>query len=82
MALATGTVARQVLRALGLRLKNYVLGHGRNKHVPPNGLMLYDSYHCDRYNTQTTRLNEAMFHVVFSAITGYLNSLDPERIRS
>jgi len=76
--LALGTVAHQaVLRALGLRAKDYVFGHGA-QHVTPNGLMLYDSYHCSRYNTQTKRLNEAMFHAVFSAITGYLHSLDPE----
>jgi len=81
--LALGTVAHQaVLRALGLRAKDYVFGHGA-QHVTPNGLMLYDSYHCSRYNTQTKRLNEAMFHAVFSAITGYLHSLGPKnRIRS
>jgi len=81
--LALGTVAHQaVLRALGLRAKDYMFVHGA-QHVTPNGLMLYDSYHCSRYNTQTKRLNEAMFHAVFSAITGYLHSLDPEnRVRS
>ncbi|CAH1205979.1 hypothetical protein NTGBS_60059 [Candidatus Nitrotoga sp. BS] len=39
--------------------------------------MLYDSYHCSRYNTQTKRVNEAMFHAIFSAITLYSHSLDP-----
>jgi len=34
----------------------------------PNGLRLYDSYHCSRYNTQTKRLTEAMFHRVFESI--------------
>ena len=80
--LALGTVAHlAVLRALGLRVKDYGFGHGA-RHVLPNGLMLYDSYHCSRYNTQTKRLNEAMFHEVFSAITGYLSSLETVRIRS
>ncbi len=75
--LALGAVAHQaVLRALGLRAKDYAFGHGV-QHAMPNSLMLYDSYHCSRYNTQTRRLNEAMFHAVFSAITGYLHSLDP-----
>ena len=77
--LALGTVAHQsVLRALGLRSKDYAFGHGA-RHVLPNGLMLYDSYHCSRYNTQTKRLNEAMFHQVFSAISGYLHGLDSIR---
>jgi uracil-DNA glycosylase family 4 len=70
--LALGTVAHlAVLRALGLRAKDHIFGHGA-QHLLPNGLMLYDSYHCSRYNTQTRRLNEAMFHEVFEAISDYL----------
>ncbi len=77
LVLALGTVAHQaVLRALGLRAKDYAFGHGA-QHLTPNGLMLYDSYHCSRYNTQTKRLSKAMFHAVFGAITGYLYRLDP-----
>ncbi len=80
--LALGTVAHlAVLRALDLRAKDYAFGHGV-RHLLPNGIMLYDSYHCSRYNTQTKRLNEAMFHEVFGAITGYLSSLETDRIRS
>ena len=74
--LALGTVAHlAVVRALGLRAKDYAFAHGAC-HVLPNGMMLYDSYHCSRYNTQTKRLDEAMFHAVFSAITAYLYSLE------
>ncbi len=81
-ALALGTVAHlAVLRALGLRAKDYGFAHGA-QHLLPNGIMLYDSYHCSRYNTQTKRLNEAMFHAVFGAITGYLPSLETVRLRS
>ena len=29
--------------------------------------MLYDSYHCSRYNTNTGRLTPAMFEAVFAA---------------
>jgi len=76
VVLVLGTVAHlAVLRALGLQIKNYKFTHGV-RHELPNGIMLYDSYHCSRYNTQTKRLNEAMFHAVFSAITLYLHSLD------
>lgn len=78
--LSLGLVSHQaVLRALGLRAKDYVFAHGA-QHALPNGMMLYDSYHCSRYNTQTRRLTEAMFHDVFGAIVHYL---DPsQRIRS
>ena len=75
--LALGTVAHQaILRALELRIKEYGFGHGA-QHLLPNGMMLYDSYHCSRYNTQTKRLNEAMFHEVFSVISKYLSALEP-----
>ncbi len=66
--LALGSVAHQsVLRALGLKLKDYAFGHAA-VHDLPNGLRLYDSYHCSRYNTQTKRLTEPMFHSVFEQI--------------
>ncbi|HEY5993775.1 MAG TPA: uracil-DNA glycosylase [Gallionellaceae bacterium] len=69
---ALGTVAHgAVLRAQGLRAKDYAFGHGA-QHVLPNGLHLYDSYHCSRYNTQTRRLTDAMFHEVFEAVSAYL----------
>ena len=41
-------------------------------HRLPNGLSLFDSYHCSRYNTQTKRLTEDMFHQVFGAVAVYL----------
>ncbi len=66
--LALGTVAHEaVLRALGLRVKEFAFGHG-NVHTLPNGLRLHDSYHCSRYNTQTKRLTTDMFHQVFEAM--------------
>lgn len=45
----------------------YAFGHGA-RHALPQGLVLYDSYHCSRYNTQTRRLTEVMFHAVFERI--------------
>ncbi|HQS38414.1 MAG TPA: uracil-DNA glycosylase [Methylotenera sp.] len=66
--LALGNVAHTaVLKAFGLKLKDYKFAHAA-RHVLPNDLVLYDSYHCSRYNTQTKRLTEAMFHGVFAAI--------------
>jgi uracil-DNA glycosylase family 4 len=70
--LALGTVAHQAtLRALALRAKDYPFAHGA-EHPLQNGIKLFDSYHCSRYNTQTRRLNEAMFHEVFDAIAAHL----------
>jgi uracil-DNA glycosylase family 4 len=66
--LALGNVAHAaVLKALGLKAAAYRFGHDIC-HVLPDGRRLYDSYHCSRYNTQTKRLTEAMFHGVFARI--------------
>lgn len=66
--LALGNVAHlAVLKALGLKVGAYKFGHAA-RHALPNGQVLYDSYHCSRYNTQTKRLTEAMFHEVFALI--------------
>jgi uracil-DNA glycosylase family 4 len=70
--LALGNVAHQaVLKALKLKVGNYKFGHAA-RHVLPNGQVFYDSYHCSRYNTQTKRLTEAMFHAAFEAINNEL----------
>jgi len=42
----------------------------------PNGLVLADSYHCSRYNTNTGRLTPVMFEQVFASIRQRLDSLD------
>ena len=66
VVLALGAVAHgAVLRALGLRPADLHFGHGA-EHVLPGGRHLLDSYHCSRYNTQTRRLTEPMFHAVFA----------------
>jgi uracil-DNA glycosylase family 4 len=62
----------QILRALTIRPVNaYPFIHGR-LHALPTGLILADSYHCSRYNTNTGRLTTEMFHQVFEAIIGVL----------
>jgi len=62
-----GVAHNSVLSALDLKKKEYAFGHG-HKYKLPNGLVLFTSYHCSRYNTQTKRLTEASFHKVFKAI--------------
>jgi len=65
VVLALGNIAHNaVLKALGLKLSAHAFGHNRC-HPVPGGRWLLDSYHCSRYNTQTRRLTEAMFHDVF-----------------
>lgn len=73
VVLALGAVAHQaVLRALGLRQAEHRFGHGAT-HALPGGLMLADSYHCSRYNTNTGRLTESMFFSVFERIIPVLH---------
>ena len=72
--LALGTVAHQaVLTAIGARKTLFPFRHGA-RHELPNSLVLYDSYHCSRYNTNTRRLTTAMFEAVFADISNYLES--------
>ena len=72
--LALGNVAHgAVLRALGLKAGQFPFGHG-NRHVLDEQRWLFDSYHCSRYNTQTRRLTEPMFHGVFQQIRTHLDS--------
>jgi len=66
--LALGLIAHNaIMTALNLTKKEYKFSHGK-RHNLPNNLVMYDSYHCSRYNTQTKRLTEEMFHEVFLSI--------------
>ncbi len=66
--LALGGVAhRAILMALQIKLTLFPFSHGA-VHQLDNGLHLYDSYHCSRYNTQTKRLTSEMFEQVFVKI--------------
>ena len=74
IVLALGTIAhRAVLKACGKKLSAFVFGHGA-EHRLNDRLLLFDSYHCSRYNTQTRRLTEAMFAAVFSDIRRRLDT--------
>lgn len=66
--LALGTIAHNaILTAMDLVKKNFKFSHAA-RHELPNKLILYDSYHCSRYNTQTKRLTTKMFNNVFLLI--------------
>ncbi len=66
LAVVLGLLAHAaVIRCLGLRQAAYKFGHGA-VHTLPGGLLLADSYHVSRYNTNTGRLTEAMFHAVIA----------------
>lgn len=72
--LALGGIAhRAVLMARDQRPGAYTFAHGA-RHDLPDGRMLYDSYHCSRYNTQTKRLTTEMFRQVFEVIARDLNT--------
>ena len=66
--LALGGIAHlQVIAAKGLRRALYPFAHGA-VHTLPDGIVLADSYHCSRLNTNTGRLAAAMFETVISAL--------------
>lgn len=73
--LALGRVAHDsTLAALGLRKAAYAFRHGA-RHELDDGIVLFDSYHCSRYNTNTGRLTPQMFSSVFEDIRGELDRL-------
>ena len=68
--LALGRVAHDaVLTALGVR--GIAFAHGA-LHTPRPGLLLADSYHCSRQNTNTGRLTPTMFDAVFGELCARL----------
>jgi uracil-DNA glycosylase family 4 len=70
--LALGGLAHQAtLRARGLRASHVPFRHGE-VHALPDGLLLADSYHVSRLNTNTGRLTAAMFQ---AAVRGLLDRL-------
>jgi uracil-DNA glycosylase family 4 len=70
--LALGRIAHEAaLVALGVRRSDHPFAHGA-RHDVADGLALFDSYHCSRYNTNTGRLTTPMFRRVFDAIDSYL----------
>lgn len=67
--LCLGRIAHDsALATLGLKQKDAPFAHGAAHAVADRGLVLFDSYHCSRYNTNTRRLTPEMFESVFAAI--------------
>ncbi len=59
-----------VLRTLGIKATEAKFAHGAEHQA--GRLRLFDSYHCSRYNTNTGRLTEEMFHAVFARVRDHL----------
>ena len=75
--LALGAIAHNaVLAANGLRRARYPFAHGAT-HELPDGMLLADSYHCSRLNTNTGRLTTEMFEAVIARLAGHLGTWAP-----
>lgn len=62
--LALGRIAHDsLLSALGEKRSAYPFAHGA-EHILSSGTVLFDSYHCSRYNTNTGVLTTTMFEDV------------------
>lgn len=64
---------RAVLATLALKQGQHPFSHGGKHDLGIRGLTLFDSYHCSRYNTNTGRLTEMMFHEVFANLKLHLD---------
>ena len=70
--MALGRIAHdQTLAALGLRKSAFPFAHGA-RHDLGSDRLLFDSFHCSRYNTNTGRLTPDMFRKVLAAIRSHL----------
>jgi uracil-DNA glycosylase family 4 len=71
--LALGRIAHDsILDALHLKRRHFPFAHGK-RHELPSGLLLFDSYHCSRQNTNTGRLTTPMFEKVLSEVAASLH---------
>ncbi|MEO1015069.1 MAG: uracil-DNA glycosylase [Pseudomonadota bacterium] len=75
--LCLGRIAHDaVLKSYGLRLAAHPFGHGARHSHDADDPVIYDSYHCSRYNTNTGRLTADMFESVFAAIRAELDGIN------
>lgn len=73
--LALGKIAHDsTIRAFGEKLSAHKFAHQAQHELegPDGRIVMFNSYHCSRYNTNTGRLTEQMFEDVFSDIKTYL----------
>ena len=74
--LALGRIAHEsTVRALKLSPSKFPFAHGARHPLNP-AIILFDSYHCSRYNTNTGVLTETMFRQVFASIRAELDRAD------
>src|SRR5262249_3823695 len=70
--IALGRIAHEsFIRSMGAKPTAYPFGHGRQARL--SNLLLIDSYHWSRYNTNTGRLTTQMFEDVVEQARDYLN---------
>lgn len=68
---ALGRVAHEaVVTAFGARKSAVRFGHGLRNDI--DGIAIFDSYHCSRYNTNTGVLTPDMFRAVFASAREFL----------
>jgi uracil-DNA glycosylase family 4 len=73
--LAIGRIAHEsILQALQAKKRDFPFAHGA-RHSLPGGLVMFDSYHCSRQNTNTGRLTAAMFERVVGDAAARLHSV-------
>lgn len=63
------------VKAFGLKLKDFPFRHGAMHTINDRKVMLHDSYHCSRYNTNTGMLTEEMFENVFLDVRKLLDNI-------
>ena len=86
-----GRIAHEsVVRTFDMKLSAATFGHGKRHDLVARWagspardgaapIMLYDSYHCSRYNTNTGVLTAAMFEAVFASVRADLDALTANR---
>jgi uracil-DNA glycosylase family 4 len=70
-----GLAHNATLATLGYRQSAFKFGHGAQHEIAvgERPVLLMNSYHCSRYNTNTGRLTAEMFEDVFTAIRTHLD---------
>ena len=70
--IALGRIAHETtVKALNAKRSAAAFAHGARASIGP--MMLFSSYHCSRYNTNTGVLTPEMFRAVFAAVRSYLD---------